>query len=244
MTTQLINDTGIQQNSFTHHMRDEPFRNTMRMGAYTMIAGTVTMLIGAMLWGTSGTDLWAALDSGTVAEYLVAAGAVKPQLVANLSVWIVGVLIIGVSGSLLTSLCRQRPLVAQVALVCFRTAIPLVIMSYITMMAVVVQIGGDNSATAIALGEIVGWIGVRADDLATALILGGGPFFISLAGRDDWVPTWLFRWGCLAGIVSLFSLFVLYIPSPSGLGFAILPVGMGWMLATAIVLLRERPTNN
>lgn len=239
MTAQLSNRHDTQHNNLTHRVEDKAFRSTARMAAYTTIAATVTMIIGAILWGTSGTDLWEALDSGNVAGYLTAVAGVKPQLVANLSVWIFGVLLIGVAGSSLTSLCRQRPFAARVALVCFQTAVPLVIVSYIAMMAVVVQIGGDSSATAVALGEVVGWIGVRADDLATALILGGGPLFISLAGRDDWMPTWLVRWGYLAGVVGLFSLLVLYIPSPSALGFAILPVGMGWMLAAGIFLLRR-----
>ena len=59
-----------------------------RLGGYIAIAGTVIMLIGAALWGTSGTDLWATLDSGDMAGYLAAAAATKGQLVANLTVWI------------------------------------------------------------------------------------------------------------------------------------------------------------
>lgn len=72
-----------------------------------------------------------------------------------------------------------------------------------------------------------------------ALIIGGGPFFISLAGRGDWAPTWLVRWGYLAGIAGLFSVFVLYFAGLSGYGFVIIPIGIGWMLAAGIALLRR-----
>jgi len=44
----------------------------------------------------------------------------------------------------------------------------------------------------------------------------------------------------LVGAVGLFSLFVLYIPGLAALGFIILPVGMGWMLAAGVTLLRRR----
>ncbi|MAT97500.1 MAG: hypothetical protein CL608_10195 [Anaerolineaceae bacterium] len=209
-----------------------------RLGGYTAIAGAGTMVIGAILWGTSGTDLWAALDSGNMAGYLAAVAGVKAQLVVNLSLWILGVLILGIAGTMLAELSQRRRILAQVALVCFRTAVPLVIVSYIAMLAVVVQLGGATDATAVAIANVVGWIGARADDLATALIIGGGPLFVSLAGHGDWVPTWLLRWGYVAGLAGLFSLVCLYIPGMGAYGFIIIPIGVIWMIAAGVVLLR------
>jgi len=214
-------------------------RSTVRLGGTAAIGGCVTMIIGAALWGTSGTDLWAALDNGDMAGYLTAIEPVKGQLVANLSVWILGVLILGVAGAMLSALCTQRRPLAQVARVCFQTAVPLTIVAYMAMLAVVVQLGGDGSVTAVSLANVVGWIGARADDLATALIIGIGPLFISLAGRDEWVPTWLLRWGVLVGVVGLLSVVFIYLPSMAAYGFIILPVGMGWMIAAGVVLLRQ-----
>jgi len=210
-----------------------------RLGGYTAIAGTVIMLIGAALWGTSGADLWAALDSGDMVGYLAAAAAAQGQLVANLTVWIIGVMVLGMAGTTLAQLCGQRSGVVRAAMVCVNTAVPLVVVSYIAMLALVVQIAPDTSATSVAIANVVGWIGARADDLGTALIIGFMPMFISWAGHGEWVPTWLARWGYLAGAVGLFSLVVLYIPGLYALGFAILPVGMGWMLAVGVVLLRR-----
>lgn len=211
---------------------------TRRLGGYTAIAGAVTMVIGAILWGTSGTDLWAALDGGDMAGYLAATAGVKTQLVANLSIWILGILIISVAGTMMAKLCQQRWVLAQVGLVSFRTSVPLVIVSYIAMLAVVVQLGGATDTTAVALAEVVGWIGARADDLATALIIGAGPLFISLAGHGEWVPTWLLRWSYLCGLAGVLSLVFLYIPGMVAYGFIIIPIGVIWMIAAGMVLLR------
>lgn len=213
--------------------------NTLKISGYTSLGGAIIMVIGAALWGTSGTDLWAALDAGDVAGYLVAAGAVRGQLVANLTFWIVGVVILGVAGAAMANLCVKRRAMGQIALACIRTGVPLVIVSYIAMLAVVVQIAPDASATSVAIANVVGWIGVRADDLATALILGAMPFFLALAGRDEWMPVWLARWGYLNGIVGLLSLVVLYIPPLRGLSFIIIPLGVAWLIAAGIVLIRR-----
>lgn len=231
----------VQEGSYKDDGRDlnrAAASSTAQLSGYVTLAGTVTMLIGAALWGTSGTDLWAALDTGDMAGYLAAAGAVKAQLVANLSVWVLGTFIIGIAGTLLAELPTRRRTLTQAALVCYRTAVPLVIVSYIAMLAVVVQLGGDTSGTAVSLAEVVGWIGARADDLATALILGAAPLLLSLAGHKEWAPTWLLRWSYLSGLAGLFSIAVLYLPGMTTYGFIILPIGMGWMLATGIVLLR------
>lgn len=213
--------------------------NSTQMAGYTAFGGAVIMIIGAALYFTSGTDLWAALDSGDMAGYLVAVGVAKAQLVANLGFWIVGVLIMGVAGYAMVSLCIQRRALAQVALACVATAVPLALVAFIAMLALVVQIAPDTSATAVTIANVVGWLGARADDLATALIIGFAPFFISLAGQGEWMPTWLARWGYLAGVIGLLSLVVLYIPGLGAFGFIIVPVGIGWMLAAGVTLLRR-----
>lgn len=226
-----------------HSTNTKKLNSTARLGAYTAIGGAVTMIVGAALWGASGTDLWMALDKGEMASYLTVAGAVKPQLVANLSFWIIGVLILGLAGTILSDLGRQRWALAQAALLAYRTAVPLAIIAFITMLSIVVQIAPDTSETAISIAKVVGWVGARADDLATALLIGIGPLLISLAGRGNWTPNWLARWGYLAGIVGLFSLIIPYFPSLAPFNFLIVIVGMSWMIAAGIVLLRLKPVD-
>jgi hypothetical protein len=211
----------------------------VRLGGMAALSGAIIMVIGAVLYFSSGTDLWEAVDRGDMASYLTAAGAVKPQLVAGLSLWIVGVLVLGVAWYAMIQLGARRSVNAQIVAVCSATAVPLVIVSYIMMLVLVVQIAPDTSATSVDIARVVGWIGIRADDLATALLIGFAPFFIAIAARGDWMPNWLARWGYLAGAVGLFSLIVLYIPALIELGFLIVPVGVGWMLAVGIVLLRR-----
>lgn len=107
------------------------------------------------------------------------------------------------------------------------------------MLAVVVQIAPDTSPTAVAIAEVVGWIGVRADDLGTALTIGFGPLFIALAARGDWLPTWLVRLGYLTGLLGLVTVIAMFSPSLTAYGFIILPFGLLWMIATGITLLRR-----
>lgn len=227
-----------------NHINDKFSNRTLeersaRLAGYTAVGGTVIMLIGAVLWATSQTDLWVALQEGDIAGYLAAVEPVQAQLVANLSVWILGVLTLGVAGAQLAAQCTQRPEIAAIGRIAYQIAVPLVVVSYITMMAPVVLLAGDTSETAVAIGEVVGWIGVRADDLATALMIGAGPLMFALAGRGEWVTPWLERLGYLCGALGLFSLAVLYTPLPIGLSFLILPAGMIWHIWAGVILLRR-----
>lgn len=242
MSMQLVRDNTLSSKAGAGTRAENASRTIARLGGYMAIGGCLTMIVGAVLWGSSGTDLWLALATDEMPAYLAAVAGVQKQLIANLTIWIVGVLMLGVAGSLLTALCQRRWAIGQIARACFHTAVPLAILAYLAMLALVVQLGGAGSATIVSLAEVVGWFGARADDLATALMIGFGPLFISLAGHGEWVPSWLQRWGFLAGAVGLFSLAILYFPELSSFSFAILPIGMGWMIAAGIVLLRQDHT--
>ena len=241
MSKQLTQKGTGQSSRTGQRAEGDALRATQRMGGYTTIGGALIMIVGAALWGSSGTDLWASLAADDMAGYLTAAGALKPQLVANLTFWIVGVLTLGVAGQMLTTLCEPYSALAKVGQVCYATGVPVVVVSYIIMLVLVVQIAPDTSATSIAIAEVLGWIGARADDLATALILGFGPLFFSLAGRGAWIPNWLVVWGYVCGAVGLFSLLVLYPPlaALSSLAFLIIPIGLIWLIAVGVTLLRR-----
>ena len=232
-------DTRINQTT-AHFANVGQAVSNFKVSGYAAVGGAVLMLTGAVLYFSSGTDLWASLANGEMEAYLTAVGGRKAQLVANLSFWIVGVLVMGAALNGMVKLSNQRSAFAQIAGVCVATAVPLAIVSFIAMMSLIVQIAPDSSATAVALADVVGWIGARADDLATALIVGFAPFFLALANRDDWMPTWLARWGYLAGTVGLFSLIVLYIPPLAEMGMLIVPLGIGWMIAAGVVLIGHR----
>ena len=221
-------------------MNNDDVNTATRLGGYAAIGGTVTMLIGTALWIGSGADLDAALASGDIAGFLTAAGETHQFLVANLTVWIIGVFILGIAGTAMALLSKRR-VIAQLAMFCYWMAVPLVFAAYIAWLAIVVQVAPDSSATAVLLTETIGWFASRADWVATILILSCGSALIAQAGRGDWVPTWLVRWSyvCLfAGMLTAVALLTGG-NGPSTYGMLILPVGMGWTVAAGVVLLRR-----
>jgi hypothetical protein len=208
-------------------------KKTLVFAGYISIAGAVSMLAGAALWGASETDLWHALASNQMESYLSQLEPVKHLLVANTFFWILGVLLMGTAVSLMSGFCSSNTRLAQLTMVFIRSAVPVAIVSFIIMLSLAIHPPALESAMNI------GWIGTRLDDLATILIIGASPLFLSIAGKTDWVPGWLAVWGYLAGIAGLLGVISLL----SGvflLGFIILPFGIGWMIAAGVVLIRKK----
>lgn len=221
-------------------MNTENTNTATRLGGYAAIAGSVIMLIGAAL-NAMGASLDAALVDGDIAGYLTAAGATRQLFTTNLTLWIVGVLILGVAGTVMASLSGRRPMTAQMAKYNYGVAVPLAITSFVAWLAVVVQIGPETSPEAIMAATVMGWFATYTDWIATILILSVGPSLISMAGRGEWTPTWLVRWSVLAAITGLLTVIAM-LTGGAGLltyGMLILPVGIGWMIAAGIVLLRH-----
>ncbi|HMB93005.1 MAG TPA: hypothetical protein VKP65_19300 [Rhodothermales bacterium] len=222
-------------------MEAKHIETATRVGAYTAIAGSLCALTGAALWGLSGADLDAALATGDTASYLTAAGDASLMLVTNLTIWIVMIFLMGIAATAMASLSGHRPVIARFAMFCYWVGAPLVMAAYVAWLAVVVQIAPATSPEAIMAAEVVGWFASRADWVATILVLGIGPPLLSLAGREDWVPTWLARWSVLTAVAGVLNA-VAMLTGGSGLttyGFVIIPIGVGWMLAAGIVLFRQ-----
>lgn len=210
-----------------------------RLTGVLAIAGAATMIVGAVLWIASGADLDAALAVGTMEEYLTTAAENRLLLVANLTAWILGVTLLGAAGSALSRLCRRRPGVAQIGWMCYLTAVPLAIASFVAMLAVVVQIAPATDPEAVLVAEVVAWFGSRADWIATVLIVGIGPMLISVAGWREWVPNWLGYWAIAACFAGLLTIVAMFTESLTTYGFLIVPVGLSWMIAAGVVALRR-----
>ncbi len=222
-------------------MDAKTIETTTRIGAYTALGGPVCALTGAALWGLSGADIDQALASGELSNYLTIAGENSHLLVANLTIWMVMAFLLGIAATAMSSLCERRQTLAWIARYCYWTGVPLVLAAYVAWLAIVVQVAPDTSPAAVLVTEAVGWFASRADWVATILIIGIGPTFISLAGRGDWMPRWLARWSIGTAVAALLTA-VAMLTGGSGLttyGFLIIPVGVGWMLAAGIVLLRR-----
>lgn len=224
----------------------EPLREhdvLRRIAALCAISSALIMLLGAILLMASGADLDRALAEDAVATYLQEAAEAHRLLVTNLTLWILGVTLWGVAGVSLSRLPAGRPVAALLGRYCYHVGIPLVVASYVAWLAVVVQLGGADTAEAVTVGEVVGWFASRADWVATILVAGFGPALLAYGGQGTWAPRWLLMWGAVAALGGVLTALAM-LTGGSGLlsyGFLIIPVGLGWMIATGVVLLRKRP---
>lgn len=210
-----------------------------RLGAYTTILAALLMITGAVLKVISGADLDQALTSGSVSNYLTKVEEVRHLLVGNLSFWIIGVFFLGIAGTTLADLCNTKKEIARIVKLCYFTGVPLAIVSFAAWLAIVVQLSADVSPSEITLAETIGWFVSRADWIATVLVVGAGPALISYAGREDWVPTWLARFGILPAIAGVLTCVAMFTNSLTSYGYLIVPIGLLWMIAAGIVLFRR-----
>jgi hypothetical protein len=220
-------------------MEKQNIRTATKIGAITTLIGSLCMIIGAALMVVSGADLDKALNASDVSGYLTIANENISLLIANLSFWICGVILLGVGATMMAALSTQRPIMAKLAQYKYSLAIPIVVVSYVAWLAVIVRLSPDNSASSAAIAETVGWFASRADWIATILVLGTGPVLISLAGKNDWVPRWLLIWSFVNLFTGLLNAIAMYAGGLTSYGFLIIPVGLGWMIASSIILFKR-----
>lgn len=199
------------------------------------IAGAVSMLIGAACWGATGTDLWQALATYQMENYMSQLPDAKLLLVINTSFWVLGVLLMATAGTLMAGFCETNPGLGKMGKVFSRTGASLGIVSFVVMLSLAIVSPSTDIAT------IIGWIGTRLDDIATMLIVGFSPLFLSIAGKSDWVPGWLRTWGFLAGVCGVLGIIAL-MTGKVELGFIIIPFGIGWKIAAGVVLIKKGKT--
>lgn len=210
-------------------------KKTLVFAGYVSIAGALSMLAGAVLLRASGTDLWYALADNQMESHLALLEPVKQLLVANTIFWILGVLLLGTAVSFMSGFCSSKPRLAHFAVIFIRSAVPIAIVSFILMLSLAIHPPDVKSAITI------GWMGTVLDDVATILIIGASPLFLSIAGRADWVPGWLAVWGYVAGVTGLLVVIGM-LTGVVDLEMVIIPFGIGWMIAAGVVLIRKRVT--
>lgn len=219
---------------------EHPSLHIHRTSGLFALIGAITMLIGTVAWGSTGTDLWAALENGTMAEYLSAVTNVKTQLVINATFWGLGVIIMGMGITGLAEKPATNPVLARIASKCAQTGVAMGVISFILMLSLAIQIAPDISPEAVQMANVIGWIGTRIDDVATILIIGVGPFCLSMAGRQQWVPGWLKTWGIIVGLASILAFAGLFVTALSGLAILLVPIGIGWVIAAGITAFRHK----
>lgn len=219
-------------------MENQPIKLAARIGAYSALIGSLCMFTGAALWGGSGADLDQALATDQLSIYLTSASESSSFLIANLTFWIIGAMLLGLAGTLMSNICTRQPVVAKIAEYIYGLSATLAIASFIAWLSIVVRLAPDGAPAAALIAEAIGWFASRTDWLATSLIIGFGPALISLAGRNDWVPRWLLIWAglaCLAGVLCVIGIFA---GNLSTYAFLVVPVGLGWTIAASFVLFK------
>ncbi|MBK8555254.1 MAG: hypothetical protein IPL65_05535 [Lewinellaceae bacterium] len=211
-----------------------------KLGAYTILTGSVCMLAGAGIGIASGADLDTALYANDMKGFLEQALANQNLLIINLSLWITGVILLGAGATMMAMLSEQNAVKSMLVRYNYWIAVPLVVASYMAWLAVVVRLASSVSPEAAAIAESMGWFAVRADWLATVLVLGTGPVLVTAAGSGIWVPNWLRVWSYLALVAGMLNTIAQYFGGLTTYGFLIIPIGMGWMIAAGVVLLRWR----
>lgn len=222
-------------------MEKQQDTNAARAGAYAILTGSFCMIAGAAVLGASGVDLDRSLYDDDMAGFLREALAAQNLLIVNLSLWITGVILIGAGATMMTMLGEQNPVLVQLIRYNYWIAVPLVVASYMAWLAVVVRLAPSESPAAAAIAEAVGWFATHADWLGTVLVLGTGPVLIATAGRGILAPNWLRVWSYLAFTTGILTTVAQYAGGLLSYGFLIIPVGMGWMIAAGVVLLRHKP---
>lgn len=216
---------------------------TRRRAAGIMaILGGVTMLTGSAFWAVSGTDLDAALEADAIGDYLTDAAANSTLLTANLGFWILGVILLGLGGIMLSTLGDQNSPATAVARFAFTAGPAAGIVFFSIWLGIVLglapaHIAGEQvEAIALALGHASS----IADWVATVIILSLGGAAVAVAGRGTWVPRWLFRWAMLTAVLGALSIVgLIFFARNAALGFPVVPVGIGFMIASGITALRR-----
>lgn len=210
-----------------------------RSAGITALAGAATMIAGAILWASTGTDIDAALAAGNVAAYLADAAANSTVIVANSSIWIVGALLLGAADVQMAAVSRVRTSASRLAHYAAVAGASIAVVAFVVWLALVTQLAPGADQVSEPLAATIAWIASRADWIATVLLVAIAPAAIAVGAADDWMPTWLSRWPGLALVAGLIAVVAMFIGGLSTYGFLIVPVGLGWIIAAGVHLLRH-----
>lgn len=210
-----------------------------RSAGVTALSGAATMIAGTLLWASTGTDIDAALAAGKVAAYLADAAANSTVLVANLSIWIVGALLLGAADVQLAGVSRARTSAIRLAHYAAVAGALIAVVAFVVWLALVTQLAPAANQVSEPLAATVAWIASRADWIATVLLVAIAPAAIAAGATGDWMPTWLSRWAGLALLAGLATVVAMFTGGLSTYGFLIVPVGLGWVVAAGVHMLRH-----
>lgn len=206
-----------------------------RASGYTLILGVLTMIAGAIVHFSTGTDLWAALAADSIGDHLAAVAGAEGVHYLGLTLWSVGAILLGLGGAGLAGTGAGAG--ADMARASYAIGASLAVASFL-LMASVVRIADGGGDAAIA-AEGLGFAGAHLDDVATAVIIGLSPVLLALSGTAGALSKWLARlaWGC--GAAALVMVAAIFVDATATWGLVIVPIGLGWTLAAGILAVRR-----
>jgi len=212
-----------------------------RTSGIIAIAGSITMLVGTAVWATSGADLDKALDGDTMADFLTDAANSGAALVANLSLWMLGVVLLAIGGLGLVRRGRQDSLASVIGRFSLTAGAGLALGAYSLWLGIVLGLAPAHVAGASVIGtaRALGYAASIGDWVATVMILGVGVGAIAAAGREVWVPRWLWIWGMASIAAGVLAILGLFLEARTTLTMIMLPVGMLFLIAAGIVAFRD-----
>lgn len=223
--------------------KTQPLESTFnaRASGIFAIVGSITMLVGTAVWATSGADLDKALDGDTMADFLTDAANSGAALVANLSLWMLGVVLLAIGGLGLVRRGRQDSLASVIGRFSLTAGAGLVLGAYSLWLGIVLGLAPAHVAgeSVIGTARAFGYAASIGDWVATVMILGIGIGAIAAAGRGVWVPRWLWIWGMASLATGVLTILGLFLEARTTLTMIILPVGMLFLIAAGIVAIRD-----
>lgn len=211
-----------------------------RLAGRLAVAGALTMLAGAVVLGAFGApDLDAALVSGDLERYLTEAASRRTAVLAHVSIWLVGAPLLGAAGVVAAHGDPMGAPHRELARAAYTVGAATALVCFVAWFAVAVQASASPSPTDATVAAVVGWFAYRLDVVATALLIGVGPWLLTAVARPSWAPPWLRVWAVGALAAAIFQVVPYLVPAvPLALGLLVMPVGLGWTLAAGTVLQR------
>jgi hypothetical protein len=212
----------------------------VRFGGVLLSAGAAVMLAGAVVhFSEPRLAIDGILDHGDISDYLAGVAETKSTAYANLVLWIVGVGLLGLGGTALsTAGDSSRPAERALARFAYAAGPTLAWVAFLVWIALVRAAPSLDPVTA----ESLAFIASRVDWLATTLIVGVGPALLSTLLGIWILPRWLRLWGVVAAGASVLTWIALVAGGLESYGVLIVPLGVVWSLVTGIVTWRRTST--
>lgn len=208
-----------------------------RIGAVMMGTAALMMAAGAAIWAPAGVDIDGAVTSATVPSIVGDIAAAQGRLTVTYTLWLLAMPVWALGGRMLA---RSRPddLRAAAAATVMQIGATVGLVSFTVFLALINAVAPFDASQAAARG--FAFVASTSDWVATVALVGIAPPLWSAVFADR-LPRWHRLLGGAAGVAGVVTVATLLLRTGTQtVGFAIVPLGLLWTLAAAILLGRNR----